>query len=220
MKNNSMKPIFFALLCFVLIVFAASSASAQAAQMEPELSVAGFRLGDEESAKAVLQSYSPRYDNDLNQPKYFFYNGYGNQVMSVTAFSRVRPFLIVGVEVFAVDESYQKKHFQMKDAKSFMSESGFFIGARASASSLVFGIPNVTRPKGIIKKKGVPQADEKSGKIRTLRYQFGTVKELEAQETKLRDINFGAYTAEYRFRKNRLSRFSIVVNAVDAKAAN
>jgi hypothetical protein len=220
MKNNSMKPIFFVLLCLVLIVSAAGSAFAQAAQMEPELSVAGFRLGDEESAKTVLQSYSPRYDNELNQPKYFFYNGYGNQVMSVTAFSRERPFLIVGVEVFAVDESYQKKHFQMKDVKSFMSESGFFIGARASASSLVFGIPNVTKPKGIIKKKGQPQADEKSGKVRTLRYQFGAVKELEAQETKLRNINFGAYTAEYRFRKNRLSRFSIAVNAVDAKTAN
>ena len=219
MKNNSMKSVFFVLLCFVLIVSAANQASAQAAQMEPELSVAGFRLGDEESAKTVLQSYSPRYDNDLNQPKYFFYNGYGNQVMSVTAYSRERPFLIVGVEIFAVGESYQKKHFQMKDKNSFMSESGFFIGARPSAASLIFAIPNVTRPKGIIKKKGLPQADEKSGKVRTLRYQFGAVKELEAQEIKLKNINFGTYTAEYRFYKKRLNRFSISVSATDTKAA-
>lgn len=219
MKNNSMKSIFFVLLCLVLIVSAANSALAQAAQPEPELSVAGLRLGDEESAKAVLQSYSPRYDNELNQPKYFFYNGYGNQVMCVTAYSRARPFLIVGVEVFAVSESYQMKHFQMKETKSFMSESGFFIGARASAASLIFAIPNVTRPKGIIKKKGQPQADEKSGKVRTLRYQLGTVNELEALETKLKNIDFGTYTAEYRFYKKRLNRFSIAINTTDIKVA-
>lgn len=220
MKNYSIKSALFVLLCLVSIVSAATQASAQAAQGEPELSVAGFRLGDEETAKTVLQSYSPRYDNELNQPKYFFYNGYGNQVMSVTTHSRERPFLVVGVEVFAVGESYQKKHFQMKDTKSFMSESGFFIGARPSAASLIFAIPNVTRPKGIIKSKGQPQADEKSGKVRTLRYQFAAVKELEAREAKLRGVDFGAYTAEYSFRKNRLNRFSIAVTVANTKTAN
>ncbi len=220
MKNNSIKSVFFAVLCCALIVFAASSASSQTTQPEPELSIAGLRLGDEESAKAVLQNYSPRYDADLNRPKYFFYNGYGNQVMSVTAHSKEHPFLIVAIEVFAVGESYQKKHFQMKETKSFMSESGFFIGARPSATSLIFAIPNVTGPKEVMKKKGLPQADEKSDKVRTLRYQIGAVKELEAQAASLKNVDFGAYTAEYRFYKNKLSRFSIAVNAADTKAAN
>ena len=217
MKNNLMKSVFFVLLCFVLIVSAANQASAQAAQSEPELSVAGFRLGDEESAKNILRNYSPRYETDLNQPKYFFYNNYGTQVMSVTAHSKERPFLVVAVEVFAVGESYQKKHFQMKETNSFISDSGFFIGARPSATSLMFAIPNITGPKEIIKKEGQPQTDEKTAKVRTLRYQFGTVKELEAREAKLKDVNFGAYTAEYRFYKNKLSRFSIAVNTAAAK---
>jgi len=217
MKNNLMKSIFFTILCCVLTVSAASSALSQTAQLEPELSVAGFRLGDEESAKNILRNYSPRYDNDLSQPKYFFYNNYGSQVMSVTAHSKERPFLVVAVEVFAVGESYQKKHFQMKDTNSFMSESGFFIGARPSATSLMFAVPNVTGPKEVIKRKGLAQADEKSDKVRTLRYQSGTIKELEAQEKKLKDVNFGAYTAEYRFYKNKLTRYSIAVNSTDAK---
>ena len=212
-----MKSIFYAILCCLLIVSAASSASSQLAPPEPELSVAGLRLGDEESAKNILRNYSPRYDNDLSQPQYFFYNNYGNQVMCVTAHSRERLFLIVAVEVFAVGESYQKKHFQMKETNSFMSESGFFIGARPSATSLIFAVSNVTGPKEVIKRKGQPQADEKSGKVRTLRYQSGTVKDLEAREAKLKGINFGAYTAEYRFYKNKLSRFSIAVNSTDVK---
>ena len=213
MKNTSIKSIFYAVLCCVLIVSAANSAFSQTAQSEPEMSVAGIRLGDEASAKTVLQNYSPRYDNERSQPQYFFYNGYGNQVMSVTAHSKERPFLIVAVEVFAVGESYQKKHFQMKETNSFMSESGFFIGARPSVTSMVFAIPNVTGPKEIMKRKGQPQADEKSDKVRTLRYQFGAVKELEAQEAQVKDVDFGAYTAEYRFYKNKLSRYRLAVNS-------
>lgn len=217
MKNNLLKSIFYAILCGILIVTAANSVSSQTAQSEPELSVAGLRLGDEEAAKNILRNYSPRYETDLSQPKYFFYNNYGTQVMSVTAHSKERPFLIVAVEVFSVGESYQKKHFQMKETNSFISESGFFIGARPSATSLMFAIPNVTDPKEVIKKKGQPQADEKSGKVRTLRYQFGAVKKLEAQKAKFKDVNFGTYTAEYRFYKNKLSRFSIAVNTADPK---
>ncbi len=214
MKNSLIKSISYAILCCVLIFSASSSVSSQTNESEPELSVAGISLGDEESAKSVLQSYSPRYDNDLNQPKYFFYNGYGNQVMTVTAHSKERPFLIVGIEVFSVGETYQKKHFQMKDTNSFMSESGFFIGARPSATSLLFAIPNVTRPGDVIGKKGQPQADEKADQVRTLRYEIGSVKALEG---KAKNVSFGAYTAEYRFYKNKLSRFSI---AVSTNAAN
>jgi len=77
---------------------------------------------------------------------------------------------------------------------------------------MIFVIPNVTRTKEVIKKKGAPSADEKAKKVRTLRYQIGEVKELEAKENGLKEVNFGTYTAEYRFYKNRLSRYTIAVN--------
>jgi hypothetical protein len=210
MINKSTKSFFLAAMCFVLMTVAASSVSAQTA--EPELSIAGFRLGDEESAKNLLRSYSPRYDNERGQPEYFFYNNYGNQVLTVTAHSKERPHLIVRLEVFAVGESYQKKHYQLKEHNVFISESGFFIGARPSAKSLIFAVPNVTGTKNIIKKMGQPQADEKAGKVRTLRYEFGEVRKLEAREAKLKGVNFSSYTAEFRFYKNKLSRFSIGVS--------
>lgn len=207
-----------------LIVFVAliiGSVVAITAQVnQPELSVAGFRLGgDEETTKELLKGYSPRYDNELGQPKYFFYNEYGNQVMSITGYSRERPFLIVAIEAFGVGESYRNKHYQMKDKSSFISESGFFIGERPSAKSLIFAVANVTGAKDVLKKKGSPDADEKNDKVRTLRYQLNAVKELEEKEGKLKGVNFGSYTAEYRFYKNRLSRFSIKVNSPTPIAA-
>lgn len=214
MKNISSRNVFSALAILVLTIASGISTAAQAVRSEPELSVAGFQLGgDEAITKAMLQGYSPRYDNALNQPKFFFYNSYASEVMSITGYSKERPYLIVAIEVFAVGESYQNKHYQMKDKNSFITGSGFFIGERASAKSLIFAIPNVTVPKKIIQKKGVPDADEKVDKVRTLRYQFNTVKELEAQESKTDDVNFGSYTAEYRFVKNKLKRFSIAIDA-------
>lgn len=218
MKNNLSKIFSIIVLCFVLIISASSSAFSQTSH--PDLSIAGFRLGDEEAAKNVLQNYSPRYDNELGQPKYFFYNGYGNQVMSITAYSKERPFLVVAVEVFAVGESYQKKHYQLEDINSFTTESGFFIGARSSAKSVIFGGADFTGPKEIIKKKGKPEADENSGKVRTLRYKFSEVNDLKTQETKLKEINFGSYTAEYRFNNNKLSRFKIAVETNSQQKTN
>ena len=213
MKFINSKYVFSILTALLLIASMNLLTTAQALRPEPELGVADFRIGgNEEKTKTLLQNYSPRYDNKLDQPKYFFYNEYGNQVLSLTGYSRERPFLIVAIDVFAVGESYQNKHFQMKDRTSFMSESGFFIGARPSVTSLMFAIPNVTGPKEVISKKGTPDADEKTDKVRTLRYKFGQVKELEAQEAKLKEINFGSYAAEYRFYKNKLSRYSIVVD--------
>lgn len=209
MKQTAFKRVFF---IFALLAFAAAAAVAQTARTAPELGVANLRLGAEETNKAILQTYSPRYDNDAHQPKYIFYNGYGNQVMAVTAYSKERPFLVTVIEVFAVGESYQKTHYQMKETNYFTSESGFFLGARQSATSMIFAVPNVTSPKEVIKKKGQPDADEKDGKARVLRYRFDAVKELNAPDAKM---NFGAYTAEYRFVNNKLNRFVIAVNATE-----
>ncbi len=211
-KKNNSKIVFLAFTFLIFTIAGGVPAIAQTAQ--PELSVAGFRLGaDEQTTGAILQGYAPRFDNELGQPKYYFYNGYANQVMTVTGYSKERPFLIVAIEVFSVSESYQKKHFQMKDKNSFMTESGFFIGQRPSVTSLLFAVPNVTGPKEIIKKIGAPVADEKEKKARTLSYQIDAVEQLEAREATLKGINFGSYTAEYKFVKNKLHRFSIAVNA-------
>ena len=207
MKNHLLKFAFFSAAMLVLSLSAVSTFSQTA---KPELSVAGFRLGDEDATKSKLQGYSPRYDNELSQPKYFFYNEYGNQVMTITCLSKERPFLVVGIEVFAVGESYQNKHFQMKGVNSFVSESGFYIGEKPSATSLIFAVPNVTGAKNVIKKLGAPEGDEKGEKnVRTLRYRLSEVKELAATNA----VNFGAYTAQFRFVKNRLRRFSIAVEA-------
>lgn len=221
MKFINSKFVFSLLAVSVLTAVINITATAQMSRPEPELGVAEFRIGgDEEKTRILLQSYSPRYDNELGQPKFYFYNEYGNQVLSLTGYSKERPFLIVAIEVFAVGETYQNKHFQMKDKTSFMTESGFFIGARPSVTSLMFAIPNVTRPHGIIEKKGLPDADEKTDKnVRTLRYQIGQVKELESREAKLNGVDFGSYAAEYRFYKNKLSRYSIRVEARTATVA-
>lgn len=213
MKKNYAKTFLLLLTFFIFMSVARISVAAQTAQQAPELGVAGFRLGeDEEKTKEMLKGYSPRFDNESGQPKYFFYNGYGNQVMSVTGYSKEHPYLIVAIDVFSVGESYQKKHYQMKDKNSFMSESGFFIGQRPSVSSLLFAIPNITKPKGVIKKKGAPNVDKKEKKSRILYYQLNAVDQLQNQEAKINGVNFGSYTAEYRFVKNKLNHFTITIN--------
>lgn len=213
MKHYLFKSVFFSVTVFSLLTFGSTAIRSQNVQTKPELCAAGFCIGEnEETVKTKLQDFSPRYDNERQQPKYFFYNEYGTQVMSLTAFSKERPHLIVGIEVFAVDESYQKKHFQMKDTAAFTTESGFFIGLRASASSMIFGVPNATGPKEVIKKKGKPETDEKPAKIRILRYKFNEMNPNQA--------NLGAYTAEYRFYKNNLRRLILVVDTDFDSALN
>lgn len=213
MKNHLLKSAFLSVV-FVLMLSVNPIFSQTASK--PELSVAGFRLGDEGTSKEKLKGYSPRYDNEFSQPKYFFYNEFGTQVMTLTAQSKERPFLIVGIEVFAVGESYQKKHFQMKGVNSFVSESGFYIGEKPSATSLLFAVPNVTGAKDVVGKLGAPSSDEKEDKkVRILNYQLNEIKGL-GKDVKNRDVNFNAYTAQYRFVKNRLRRFSIAIEMTPA----
>lgn len=212
MKNYLLRFAFFSAATFILSISVVSN-YAQTPAAKVELSVAGFKLGDEDAAKTTLQSYSPRYDNELKQPKYYFYNQYGTQVMTITALSKERPFLVVGIEVFAVGESYLNKHFQLKEFNSFGSGLGFFIGEKPSATSLIFAVANVTGAKEVIKTLGAPEADEKDNKTRTLRYRINEITDLKTREAKSKGINFGAYTAQYRFVKNRLRRFSIAVEA-------
>ncbi|MCY7347456.1 MAG: hypothetical protein LH614_14725, partial [Pyrinomonadaceae bacterium] len=79
MKYNSLKSTFL-IAAFVLITAFGIPAAAQISRPEPELGVADFRIGgDEEKTKFLLQNYAPRYDVETGQPRYFFYNEYGNQ---------------------------------------------------------------------------------------------------------------------------------------------
>jgi hypothetical protein len=213
MKNHLLKSVFFTVTFFSLIIFAAAAVRSQTRQPNPELCAAGFCIGEnEEAVKAKLQGFSPRYDNELQRPKYFFYNEFGDQVMSITAYSKERPHLLVGIEVFGVDQSYRTKHFQMKNTAAFTTESGFFIGLRPSATSMIFGVPNSTGPKEVIKKKGKPVVDEKPDKFRILRYKFGEVKRFGTPEANSNKVNFNSYTAEYRFYKKNLRRLIIAAD--------
>ncbi|MDQ2745882.1 MAG: hypothetical protein M3T96_01310 [Acidobacteriota bacterium] len=216
MKNHLLKLTVFSAAIFFLHLSAVSIFSQNG---KPELSVEGFRLGDEATAEAKLKGYSPRYDNDLKQPKYFFYNEYGTQVMALTAYSKERPFLLVGIEVFAVGESYQNKHYQMKGVNSFVSGDGFYIGEKPSATSLIFAIANVTDAKDVIKKLGTPETDEKSEKnVRVLHYQMKIVPESETNSATTDRPDFDLYTAQFKFVKKRLRRFSIALeNSQTAK---
>jgi hypothetical protein len=219
MKNIISKTSFRSFSIFLLLVLTFASAQAQTAL--PELGVSGFRLGEETENAKRLQNYSPRYDAETGQPKYFFYNEYGTQVLALTALSKERPYLLVGIEVFTVGKSYQQKHFQLKETAFFVSESGFFIGEKPSATSMIFAVANVTGAKDVIGKKGTPSDDEKNDKTRTLSYQISvsgeqTVEQAQFKEASLNSTaaqtSYRFYKAEYRFVKNRLQRFSFSID--------
>lgn len=209
---------------FLLLMLSFATARAQTAQ--PELSVSGFRLGEETENAKRLQNYSPRFDEQTGQPKYFFYNEYGTQVLSLTALSKEQPFLLVAIEVFSVGKSYRQKHYQLKDTGFFVTESGFFIGERPSATSMLFAVANVTGAKDVIAKKGAPTTDAKNDKERTISYRIdaagavfaGHRFQAAALAADLPEKSKSFYQAEYHFVKNRLRRFSFAVDASLLKA--
>ena len=137
------------------------------------MSVAGLRLGDRESAKAMLSEYQPSRMTD-DSPAYSFYNKNADTVMKVTASPEDR-FFITGIEVYAVDESYRTRHFQMENVAHFATESGVFIGwtqsGKGIAATLIIGVPyplgvNSIGTKEIVKRYGEPTTRTRNGKIR------------------------------------------------------
>ena len=188
--------ILLSLIFFATAVNAQISADARPA---PERSIAGVKLNDEASGRAFLAEYSFRRD-EANRPVYYFYDQHGTQVLALTAASPERRFLIVAAEVFRVGRSYTKTYYVLKDVP-FVSESGFFLGDKPSAGSLIFGLPNRTNPKKLIAKKGAPDERTKNGKIETLRYNFAA--------SPAGDVPTGNYRAEYVFVGGKLDRFKI-----------
>lgn len=197
------------LAVFVIFQFASNySVQAQASKAAPEMSVAGIELGNRESAKAFLTSdYKPRVGED-GRPTYYFYNKWGSQVMKLTAASFNDPYFLTEIEVFAVGEKYQERHFQAEDIKYFSTENNIFIGFKQSAMYFIAGVKNAgskneITPKDVIEIKGEPSKRfDKAEKREVINYNI--------PEVKVPGENSAAdYQASYEFYKKKLKRFSI-----------
>ncbi|MBK6750193.1 MAG: hypothetical protein KA956_00380 [Pyrinomonadaceae bacterium] len=205
MRDIPFRKVFAAAL--LLVTWYISTGSAQETRTKmPELSVAGLTLGDRDSGKKFLGIYQPRTDEG-GLPKYYFYNGRGTTVMKVTAASVEDPYFVTEIEVFGVGESYQERHFFLKDIGHFVTESGIFIGFRQTgkglALALIVGVPNVGRsnmigPKDVIKRKGEPDGQSVNDKETIFNYG--------GQSVKIGDVDY-KYSAYYRFYKRELKRF-------------
>lgn len=200
----------FAVL-FLTIAFA-NTIFAQNDQIEPELSVAGIRLGDRVSAKKFLENYSAG-TGDEGQPEYSFWNKFGNQVMKVSALSFDDPYFITRIEVFYAPQSYLGRHYVLKDQGFFVTENGIFIGYRQSVVSMIAGIPNVGRedrigPNDIVKTKGEPTSRTKADKKEIITYDFNKIN-LDI-DGKKQQVN---YSARYETHKNKLRRFVLEISS-------
>jgi hypothetical protein len=190
-------------MCVGVIAVLGFCALAQEKNASPELSVAGVKLGDRDSAKAFLAGYSPRKGED-GRAYYFFYNSYGTQVMKLTAASAEDQYFITEIEVFVVGRSYQEKHYVANDLGAFTTEGGIFIGQKASVSSVVFGVPNRIGPKDVVRKQGEPTKREKTGKDETIIYALANMN--------LAGGEFDYY-AGYEFSKNKLKKFILKISS-------
>ena len=184
---------------------------AQDKKIEPELSVAGIRLGNRVSAKKFLADYSAG-TGDEGQPQYSFWNKFGNQVMKLSARSFDDPYFITRIEVFYAPQSYLGRHYVLKDQGFFVTENGIFIGYRQSGLALIAGIPNVGRedrigPNDIVKKKGEPTSRTKEGKKEIITYDLNNIS-LDI-DGKKEHVN---YSARYESNKNKLRRFVFEIN--------
>lgn len=203
---------FYRLSVFAAIfsAFLFTFANAQESSTAPEMSVVGIKLGDRESAKKYLLSgHVPRVDEE-GRTSYFFYNEWGTQVMRLTVASADDPYFITEIEVFAVNDSYRKRHYQDTKNGLMPTENGIFIGFRQTAFNLIVGVRNVGKantigPSEVVKLKGEPNERVTIEKDRELlKYEVGDVE--------LDDESTADYRAEYEFYKKKLKRFLIKID--------
>jgi len=200
-------------LLLFLVLFAASILAQKAS---PDMSVAGLRLGDRDSGKAFLSEYQPRMSD--GGAAYYFYNSRADTVMKVTATSADDRFFVTEIEVFAVDEKYRNRHFQLDKIARFITESGIFIGwhqsGRGIAATLIIGVPyplgvNSIGQKEVTSRFGEPQERKKTRDDETLDYRLASIAVPNA------DGRSWGYTSHFEFHKHDLERFSIkLVNFV------
>ena len=199
-------------LCLCLITALQFLYAAHAQTKNPEMSVAGIKLGDRASAKAFLADYTPRQlDGDDKRPAFFFYNKFGTQVLKLVGASQDDPYFITEIEVFSVGKSYQTKHYVAQKIGFFETENKIFIGYQQSVASMLIGLPGVSRndmvgPKDVIKKKGEPTEHNKTGDDETVIYNLPDIQIADGDKT-----NRFQYTANYEFHKNKLKKFSFKI---------
>lgn len=213
-----MKVVFFrnAAVLLLAALFFNFNIFSQDKKSEPELSVAGIKLGDRASAKKFLGNYSAG-TGDEGEPRYSFWNKFGNQVMQVYALSFEDPYFITKIEVFYAPQSYMGRHYVLKDQGYFVTENDIFIGYRQSVASMIIGIPSVGRndrlgPNDIVKKKGEPTTRTKEEKREFLTYDLGKI-DIDI-DGKKETVN---YIAKYETNKNRLRRFSFEISSENFK---
>lgn len=213
-----MKVVFFrnAAVLLLTVLFFNFNIFSQDKKSEPELSVAGIKLGDRASAKKFLGTYSAGTGDD-GEPQYSFWNKFGNQVMKVHALSFEDPFFITKIEVFYAPQSYMGRHYVLKDQGYFVTENDIFIGFRQSVASMIIGVPSVggndrIGPKDIVRKKGEPTTRTKEEKREFLTYDLGKI-DIDI-DGKKENVN---YTAKYETSKNKLRRFSIEISSENFK---
>jgi hypothetical protein len=201
-------------LCLAMIAVLWFDAAAQQTEKSsaPEMSVVGIRLGDRASAKTLLSEYVPTTDEN-GRPAFYFYNSYADQVMKVTSAAADDLYFVTEITVFGINDSYQRKHFQLKKTTHFITESKIFIGWRQSVSSVLLfpGLSDSEQisPKNLVKKKGEPNARFKEGKQEIVAYNLPAVETTdEAGENKTKQFS---YAASYEFYKNKLTKFSLKI---------
>lgn len=203
-----------AIYCLSLILVLGIFALGQTKAFQPDFSVAGVKLGDRESAKALLAGYSARRGDD-DRPEYYFYNAQATSVLKLVAASYDDPYFITEAEVFAVGQSYQKKHYQLEKMGHYVTESGIFVGFRQSgkgmAIALIVGVPNLARdnmlgPKDIVKKKGEPMKRTEEPEDREV-FDY-TLDEVAVPADAGKKYS---YAAKYSFRDKKLKRFSMKI---------
>lgn len=206
------KAVFVAILISSCLIESARSQERKAA---PDLSVNNVKLGDRISARKFLDGYQFRTDEGI--PTYYFYNSYVTTVLKLTGSSFEDPYFIRAIEVYNVGPDYQKKHFVLEKTGHFLTESGIHVGFRQSGADIAFsltvGIPgivgdSITRTKYVIKKIGEPTERIKEGEVETFRY---TLDNVALPNTTGENGQRYKYTANYRFVRNKLNRFSMQI---------
>lgn len=196
----------------MIFSFAASNAQAQEKPAAaPDLTVAGVKLGDRNSAKAFLQNFQPTIGDD-GRPEYYFYNKFVTQVMKLTGASFDDRFLITEIEVYKVGKSYTRGHFQAEKIGYFKTGSDIFIGYKQSTASMITGIPNVdgkdrTGPKTVAKKLGEPTERTENGERESLIY---NIPEVEVADESGKTAKF-SYSAQYDFNEGKLKKFTLKI---------
>lgn len=182
-----------------------------AAQSRLDMTVAGLKLGDRGSGRALLSEYNARMVDGM--ATYYFYNKNGDTVMKVTALSPEDRFFVTSIEVYAVDQKYRSRHYQLDKIARFTTESGIFIGwyqtKKGITATLMMGVPyplGVTsiEPKTVIGRYGEPTIRRKEGSFEILDYR--------AADAPLSGDEPGKYVLAAHFEfHDGLQRFSITL---------